>query len=134
MTSSVRVGDELPPLVITLTTSLIVSTAIASRDYAKVHHDPVATRESGSPDIFMNILSSNGFVGRYVTDWAGPDAIVKRISIRLLAQNFPGDTMTISGKVTGVLPDGAVEVAVRGQNSLGDHVRGQVVVTRKDWM
>ena len=24
----------------------------------------------------MNILTTNGFVGRYVTDWAGPDAIL----------------------------------------------------------
>ena len=79
----VQVGDELPPLEIPLTRSLIVATAIASRDYQDVHHDPGLAVQKGSKDIFMNILSTNGFVGRYVTDWAGPDAIIRSVSIRL---------------------------------------------------
>jgi acyl dehydratase len=124
-----HVGAQLRPLEVPLTASLIVSAAIASRDFAKVHHDLPATRDSGSPDIFMNILSSNGFVGRYVTDWAGPGAVIRKISIRLLAQNFPGDTMTMSGEVTDISADGVVELAVRGTNSLGDHVRGRVSLT-----
>ena len=70
----VHVGDELPTLPIPLTRTLIVSTAIASRDYQDVHHDPGLAEERGSTDIFMNILSTNGFVGRFVTDWAGPDS------------------------------------------------------------
>ena len=65
-------GDELPELAVPLTRTLIVSTAIASRDYQDVHHDSVLAVERGSKDIFMNILSTNGIVGRYVTDWSGP--------------------------------------------------------------
>ena len=124
----VHVGDELPPLAIPLTRTLIVATAIASRDYQDVHHDPGLATERGSPDIFMNILSSNGFVGRYVTDWAGPDALLKSVKIRLGAPNYPGDTMTMTGSVTAKA-DGIVEVAVRGSNSLGDHVSGTVTLT-----
>ncbi|HZP27973.1 MAG TPA: MaoC family dehydratase [Acidimicrobiia bacterium] len=123
----VNVGDELPPLAIPLTRTLIVATAIASRDYQDVHHDPGLATERGSPDIFMNILTTNGFVGRYVTDWAGPDALLKSVRIRLGAPNYPGDTMTMTGTVTG--KDGAVvEVAVKGSNSLGDHVTGTVTL------
>jgi acyl dehydratase len=123
----VEVGDELPALPIPLTRTLIVSTAIASRDYQDVHHDPGLAKERGSPDIFMNILSSNGFVGRYVTDWAGPDALLKSVKIRLGAPNYPGDTMTMTGTVTAKA-DGVVELAVRGANSLGDHVSGTVTL------
>ena len=65
-------GDELPALVLPITRTLIVSGAIASRDYQDVHHDPVLAKERGSKDIFMNILTTNGLVGRYVTDWSGP--------------------------------------------------------------
>ncbi len=123
----VNVGDELPPLAIPLTRTLIVATAIASRDYQDVHHDPGLATERGSPDIFMNILTTNGFVGRYVTDWVGPDALLKSVRIRLGAPNYPGDTMTMTGTVTG--KDGAVvEVAVKGSNSLGDHVTGTVTL------
>jgi len=121
----VEVGDELPALPIPLTRTLIVSTAIASRDYQDVHHDPGLANDRGSPDIFMNILSSNGFVGRYVTDWAGPDALLKSVKIRLGAPNYPGDTMTMTARVTAKA-DGVVELAVRGANSLGDHVSGTV--------
>ena len=123
----VQVGDELPTLVIPLTRTLIVATAIASRDYQDVHHDPGLAQERGSPDIFMNILSTNGFVGRFVTDWAGPDAVLKSVKIRLGAPNHPGDTMTMTGQVTEK-HDGVVEVAIRGANDIGDHVTGTVAL------
>ena len=123
----VNVGDEVPTLVIPLTRTLIVATAIASRDYQDVHHDPGLAQERGSPDIFMNILSTNGFVGRFITDWAGPDAILKSVKIRLGAPNHPGDTMTMTGTVTAK-EDGVIEVQVRGANDLGDHVTGTVAL------
>src|SRR6266511_3972793 len=85
------------------------------------------TTTRGSPDIFMNILSTNGFVGRFITDWAGPDAVLKSVKIRLGAPNHPGDTMTMTGKVTAK-DNGLVEVEVRGANSRGDHVTGTVAL------
>lgn len=73
-----RVGDELPPLEIEITRTLIVAGAIASRDYQDVHHDAELARHKGSPDIFMNILTTNGLVGRYITDHFGPEAVLGR--------------------------------------------------------
>jgi MaoC like domain len=131
----VEVGDALPELRVPLTRSLIVATAIASRDYQDVHHDPGLAVERGSPDIFMNILTTNGFVGRFVTDWAGPAAVITEVSIRLGAPNYPGDTMVLSGKVEelssapGAEDRGDVRVSVRGSNSRGDHVTGTVGLT-----
>ena len=136
--ADVAVGDTLPELVIPLSRTLIVATAIASRDYQDVHHDPGLAVDRGSPDIFMNILTTNGFVGRYVTDWAGPGARIESVSIRLGAPNYPGDTMTFTGTVTSVgagasepRRDGRTEVqlAVRGANRRGDHVTGTVRVS-----
>lgn len=124
----IAVGEQLPELSIPITRTLIVATAIASRDYQDVHHDPSLARERGSRDVFMNILTSNGLVGRFVTDWAGPAARLRRVAIRLGAPNYPGDTMTMTGEVTAV--DGEqITVAVRGANSLGDHVTGTVTLT-----
>ncbi len=126
--SDVRIGDELPSLIVPLTRTLIMAGAIASRDYQEVHHDPILARERGSEDVIMNILTTNGFVGRFVTDWAGPDAVIRSVKVRLGAPNYPGDTMTMTGSVTAL--DGAdVTVAVRGANSRGDHVNAMVVVT-----
>jgi hypothetical protein len=77
----------------------------------------------------MNILTTNGFVGRYITDWAGPEALLERVAIRLGAPNYPYDTMTMTGVVTdkdGAGGRGVLTVEVRGANRLGDHVVGTV--------
>jgi acyl dehydratase len=129
--SDVSVGEQLPPLEIPLTRTSIVATAIASRDYQDVHHDPSLALERGSPDIFMNILTTNGYVGRFVTDWAGPAARLKSVAIRLGAPNYPGDTMRLTGEVTGVEGD-EITVKVVGANSIGDHVTGTVVLEKGD--
>jgi acyl dehydratase len=121
----VSVGDELPGLDVPITATAIVAGAIASRDYQDVHHDRDLAVARGSKDIFMNILTTNGYVGRFVTDWAGPEALLRCVDIRLGAPNYPGDTMRMSGRVIAV--DGAlVTVEVRGANDLGDHVTGSV--------
>jgi hypothetical protein len=130
----VAVGDALPTLVLPITRTLVVSGAIASRDYQDVHHDQVLAQSRGSKDIFMNILTTNGLVGRYITDWSGPRSRLAAINIRLGAPNHPDCTMTLTGSVTekGPLSDdetsGAVTVSIRGANDLGDHVTGTVVV------
>jgi acyl dehydratase len=125
--ADVRPGEELPELTVDVTTTLIVAGAIASRDYQDVHHDEAAARGRGTPGIFMNILTTNGLVARFVTDWAGPDATVTRIAIRLGVPNYAGDTMRLTGRVTAA-DQGVVDVEVAGRNRLGDHVTGTVTV------
>ena len=121
----VSVGDQLPTLNVPLTRTLITAAAIASRDYQDVHHDPGLAVERGSPDTFMNILTTNGFVGRFVTDWAGPDALLRSVKFSLGSPNYPGDTMVMTGEVL-TKDNGIVEVSVKGSNNLGDHVVGTV--------
>ncbi|MFD4181354.1 MaoC family dehydratase [Rhodococcus sp. NPDC058514] len=123
----ITVGEVLPELAIPLTRTLIVSTAIATRDFQDVHHDPELARERGSKDVFMNILTSNGLAGRFVTDWAGPHAALRRVKIRLGAPNYPGDTMTMTGEVVSK-ENGLVELKVQGANSMGNHLSGTVTV------
>ncbi|WP_339130364.1 MaoC family dehydratase [Streptomyces sp. f51] len=123
-----RVGDEIPPLEIEITRTLIVAGAIASRDYQDVHHDADLARAKGSPDIFMNILTTNGLVGRYVTDHFGPAAVLRGVAIRLGAPNHPGDTMVLTGRVEEVDGDTAT-VRILGANGIGRHVTGTVTVT-----
>jgi hypothetical protein len=75
----------------------------------------------------MNILTTNGIVGRYITDWAGPNALIRKLAIRLGVSNYPGDTMTLTGTVTRK-EAGEVDIAVVGANSMGNHVTGTVTL------
>ncbi|MEU9167046.1 MaoC family dehydratase [Streptomyces sp. NPDC048420] len=129
-----KAGDELPPIEIPITRTLIVAGAIASRDYQDVHHDPELAREKGSPDVFMNILTTNGLVGRYLTDHFGPRATLHKVAIRLGAPNYPGDTMVLTGTVEALedsegLEDSVVTVRIVGTNGLGNHVTGTATLT-----
>ena len=126
---STAVGDTVPPLAVTTTRSLIVAGALATRDYEDVHHDPDLARQRGTPDIYMSINNTNGFVLRYVTDWAGPAARVHRLATRLGVPNFPGDTLTLEGEVTAVDGD-RVTVTVRGTTARGTHVTSTVELSR----
>ncbi|HIF96598.1 MAG TPA: hypothetical protein EYQ54_06160 [Myxococcales bacterium] len=123
----VSVGDALPVLPIELTSSLIVAGAVASQDYTPVHHDKKAAEAAGMQDVFMNILTTNGLVSRFVTDWAGIDARVTHVSIKLGTPNLPGDTMTLTGSVAEKDDaERAVTVEVTGKNAWGNHVTGTV--------
>ena len=122
-----NVGDQIPEWAVPITPTLIVSTAIATRDFQDVHHDRDIAQAAGSKDIFMNILTSTGLAERYVVDWAGPQTNVTGIAIRLGAPAYPYDTLTFSGEVTSV-EDGIATIQVTGAVSLGSHVTGTVKV------
>jgi hypothetical protein len=126
--STVEVGTKLPELSLYGDPTFIVSTAIATRDYQDVHHDRDKAQAKGSKDIFVNILTDTGLVQRYVTDWAGPNAVIKSISLRLGVPWYAYDTVIFKGEVTAVA-DGLITLKVVGSNSLGDHVIANATLT-----
>ena len=130
--TEIAVGDELPGFELTVTSTVIVAGAIASRDFMPAHHDPAFAKAQGAPDVFMNILTTNGYVARFVTDWAGPEAMLKSIKIRLGAPAIPGMPLRFSGRVAAKTEAGdecVLELAVRAANDLGDHAAGTVTLT-----
>jgi acyl dehydratase len=127
----ITLGQELPLTTLYITPTLIAAGAIAGGDYNVLHHDRDRAKAAGSPDIFMNILTSMGLVGRYVTEWLGPEAEVNSVSIRLGVPNHPYDTLVVSGQVVEVAEarKGTVTLEVAGENSLGSHILGTVIAT-----
>jgi len=130
--ASIAVGDVLPPMVIDVTATLVVAGAVASRDFMPVHHDRDYAMAQGAPDIFMNILSDTGYCSRFLTDWAGPDAMLRNLAIRLGVPVFPGTELAYTGEVTGVAvegDEGVVDVAFRATTPIGEHVTGTARLT-----
>jgi hypothetical protein len=128
---TVQVGTKLPELSLYGDPTFIVATAIATRDYQDVHHDRDKAQAKGSKDIFVNILTDTGLVQRYITDWAGPSAMIRSIGLRLGVPWYAYDTVTFSGEVTAV-DDRLITVKVVGRNSLGDHVIATTTLTMGD--
>lgn len=130
--AEIAAGAELPPFELAVTSTVIVAGAIASRDFMPAHHDATFAKAQGAPDLFMNILTTNGYVSRFVTDWAGPEAMLRSIRIRLGAPAIPGHPLRFSGRVARVDVEGdlrVIELEVRVANDLGDHATGTVLLS-----
>jgi hypothetical protein len=130
--SEIAVGDELPTFELSVTPTVIVAGAIASRDFMPAHHDAGFAKAQGAPDLFMNILTTNGYVSRFITDWAGPEALIRKMAIRLGAPAVPGQPLRFFGQIAKTSQEGdecVIEVAVRAANELGDHLTGTVVLS-----
>jgi len=130
----ISVGDALPPMIIDVTATVIVAGALATRDFMPVHHDRSYANAQGAPDIFMNILSDTAYCSRFITDWAGPEAMIRKLAIRLGAPMFPGSTLTYTGEVTAksivdeAAHDGSIDIELRATNDLGEHVSGTATI------
>ena len=80
----------------------------------------------------MNILTDTAYCSRFLTDWAGPDAMVTHLSIRLGVPVFPGHTLTYTGSIAALRDgdgEGFVDVELRAVNELGEHVSGTATVS-----
>jgi len=129
--SEIQVGDELPALEIAVTATVVVAGAIATRDFMPVHHDREYANSQGAPNIFMNIMTDTGYCSRFLTDWAGPEAMVKRLAIRLGVPAYAGSTLVYTGTVSvksQVDGAGIVEVTFKATNDQGDHISGTAVL------
>lgn len=128
---AIRVGDPITPMTIDVTATVVVAGAVATRDFMPVHHDRDYANAQGSPNIFLNIMSDNGLCSRFLTDWAGPEAMVRKIAIRLGVPAYAGTRLEYTGTVTGksqVDGEGLVEIELRATNAEGDHVSGTAVI------
>jgi hypothetical protein len=96
-----------------------------------VHHRRESAQGQAQPDIFMNILTTAGLVGRFLTDRAGPGSIVRQAKLSLGVPNYPGDHMVITGTVDGSRDEDGrtvLQVSYQGANGLGPHVTGSAEV------
>ena len=124
-------GDELPVQTREITRTTVIAAAIASRDFTPVHHDHEAAQRNGARDIFVNILTTGGLVGKYLTDWSGPEGRLRRVTISLGATVFPGDTLISRGTVARKYREGddcLVDVEFSLAVSMGPHAWGSATM------
>ena len=137
----VAVGDALPPLNILVTATTVVLGALASRDWRPMHHDrDFAINRNGVKDIFINTPNNAAWFERYITDWTGPKGRLGRMKFTMNHSIFPGDEMTMSGRVEKTSTDHAgcfwldlsVFVSVNGEVSTSCQTRVAIPKDRND--
>lgn len=103
----VEEGQDLPPLSMGMTVTKLMMAASATRDWQPMHHDhDYARNKSKTKDIFINTGFNMGMMCRAITDWAGPKSFITKLNFNMQKSIYPGDTMTITGKVTGKRVEG----------------------------
>lgn len=112
----IAVGDGGPTVIVEdLAPQDFVQYAGASGDFNPVHYDWQYARALGNPDVFGQGMLTAGYAGHFVSDWFGPDAI-SRFRTRFTARVWPGDTLTVSGKVINIdAPMVTIELTVARQ-------------------
>jgi acyl dehydratase len=121
----VTVGEALPELAQEVSATTVVLGALAARDWRPMHHDfKFATERNGLPDIFLSTPNNAAWFERYLSDWTGPYGRLGRITFRMKASVFAGDTMVFRGTVTKVEVDetGCGWVSLDVTVSVGDRV------------
>lgn len=122
-------GDELPVYeTAPITRTDIVRYAGAGGDLNPIHHDEPFAQSAGMPSTFAMGMLQGGILAQRLARWVGPENVTN-LSIRFTGQVWPGDVLTLSGRVTGVSERVAtIELAVARQT--GDRVIAATATTR----
>ena len=93
-------GDEITSLTFPISMRTLMIDVAGTRDLYPIHHDREFAKRNGARDIFVNTMFYEGLFGRIATDWAGPEAFLRRLRFSMRSPNCLGDTMTSRGWVT----------------------------------
>lgn len=100
---NVQVGDVLPPLERTISLPMMVAYAGATWDWHRYHYDLAYAQSIGQPGPFVDGQMWGGLLAKLVLDWAGPNAMLRKLRIRYRAMVYPGDRVVCQGRVAGVV-------------------------------
>ena len=128
----VMVGSEITPLVKHPTTQQLVMWAGASGDYNPIHYDKDLAQSRGLPGVIVPGQLVSCFLGQLVTDWAGEQGSLHKLTCNYRGMNFPGEAITCNGKISNKYVDNGenrVECNVWAENPQGEKtVTGKAMV------
>jgi acyl dehydratase len=117
--TEIRAGDDLDPIELPITYTIVAGLPGGTRDYFPGHHDPAYARAQGQRDIYLNTAFFQGFVDRVAVQWAGPGWYVAERGMRILRSVHPGDVLLGNGKVVAVQGDRTMDLAVELSTAAG---------------
>jgi acyl dehydratase len=114
----------------------LVRYAGASGDFNRIHVEEGYAQAAGYKGVFAHGMLVMGFFGQLLTNWLGTPAPIARLSCRFRALTWPGDVLTISGRVSALIDDTEprrATLALEATNQDGMVVAdGSAEITRTD--
>ncbi len=113
----VEAGTEIPAVSYPVSRLSLVKYCGASGDFNIIHWNERVAKAVGLPDVIAHGMFTMAQAGRFVTDWAGPRAVVTEFGVRfssmvVVPDDDAGATIEISGQVEEKLADRKVAVAL----------------------
>ena len=115
--AGVEAGTELPGVSYPVSRLSLVKYCGASGDFNVIHWNERIARAVGLPDVIAHGMFTMAQAGRFVTDWAGPQATVVEFGVRfssmvVVPDDDNGASIEISGQVEEKLADNRVAIAL----------------------
>jgi len=118
--AEVEAGTEVAAISYPITRLSLVKYCGASGDFNVIHWNERIAKAVGLPDVIAHGMFTMAQAGRFVTDWAGPRAVVVEFGVRfsspvVVPDDDVGAEVSVSGRVTEKL-DGnriALELTAR---------------------
>ena len=127
--SEVEPGAELPEASYPVSRLSLVKYCGASGDFNVIHWNERIAKSVGLPDVIAHGMFTMAQAGRYVTDWAGPQAIITEFGVRfssmvVVPDDDRGASIEVSGQVEEKLHGNRVALALTARSN------GTKVLTR----
>jgi acyl dehydratase len=99
---ALEVGTPIPPLERALTQVRLVAYGGATWDWHRLHYEPgyAGARNIAGPVVDGQMFGA--LLAEALLDWLGPRAFIRRMSFRLRAMVFAGETVRCEGEVTSI--------------------------------
>jgi acyl dehydratase len=103
--SALNAGTPIPPLERALTQMRLVAYGAATWDWHRLHYEPeyVAARNIAGPIVDGQMFGA--LLAEALLDWLGPRAFIRRMSFRLRAMVFAGETVRCEGEVASIVAE-----------------------------
>jgi acyl dehydratase len=115
--AGVEAGSELPAASYPVSRLSLIKYCGASGDFNFIHWNERIARAVGLPDVIAHGMFTMAQAGRFVTDWAGPQAAVMEFGVRfssmvVVPDQDDGASIEVSGQIEEKLPDNRVAIAL----------------------
>ena len=117
----IKPGAEIAPASYPVTRLSLVKYCGASGDFNVIHWNERIAKSVGLPNVIAHGMFTMAQAGRYVTDWAGPRAMVVDFGVRfsspvVVPDDDIGATIEVSGTVEDKLDGNRVVLALTARS------------------